>query len=53
MRTKKQLSIKMTVVAIVVGALGTIPKGLVKGLQVLKIRGQVATIQHFKDRPEY
>ena len=30
---------------IVIGALGTIPKGLVKGLKDLEIRGQVKTIQ--------
>ena len=29
----------------VIGALGTIPRRLVKGLEDLKIRGQVKTIQ--------
>ena len=34
----------MTVIPIVVGTLGTIPKGLVKGLKDLEIRGQVEVI---------
>ena len=33
------------VIPIVVSALGTISIGLVKGLEVLEIRGQVETIQ--------
>ena len=33
------------VIPIVVGALGTIPKGLVNGLEDLGIRGLVKTIQ--------
>ena len=36
---------KVTVIPIVVGALGTIPKGLVKGQEDLEINGQVETIQ--------
>ena len=36
---------KMAVMSIVVGALGTISRGLIKGLEELKIRGQVETIQ--------
>ena len=35
---------KMMIIPVVIGALGTIPKGLVKGLEDLKIRGQVKTI---------
>ena len=35
----------VTVIPIVIGALGTIPKGLAKGLEKLEIRGQVETIQ--------
>ena len=35
----------MTVIPIVVGALGTIIKGLVKGLEDLEIRGWLETIQ--------
>ena len=33
----------MRVIPIVIGALGTIPKGLVKGLEKLEIRGQMKT----------
>ena len=36
---------KMRVILIVVGALGTIPKGLVVGLEELEIRRQEQTIQ--------
>ena len=36
---------KVTMIPIVIGALGTIPKGLIKGLEDLEIRGQVTTIQ--------
>ena len=36
---------KMTVILIVIGALGLIFKGLEKGLEDLKIKGQVETIQ--------
>ena len=35
----------LTVIPIVIDALGTIPKSLVKGLEDLVIRGQVKTIQ--------
>ena len=42
---KKLRNMKMTAIPIVVGALGTIPKGLVMGLEDLEIRGQVETIQ--------
>ena len=35
---------KVTLIPIVVDTLGTIPKGLVKGLEDLEIRGQVETI---------
>ena len=35
----------ITVIPIVVGALGTIPKGLVKGLKDIEIREQVGAIQ--------
>ena len=40
----KLWNMKMTVIPIVIGALRTIPKGLVKGLEDLEIRGQVETI---------
>ena len=36
---------KMTVIPIVIGAIGRVTKRLVKELEVLKIRGQVVTIQ--------
>ena len=35
---------KVTVIPLVVGALRTIPKGLLKGLEYLKIGGQIETI---------
>ena len=36
---------KVTVIPILIGTLGIIPKGLVKGLEDLEIGGQVETIQ--------
>ena len=36
---------KVTVTPIVISALGTVSKGLVQGLENLKIRGQVEIIQ--------
>ena len=42
---KKIWIMKVTVIPIVIGELGTIPKGLVKGRKDLEIRGQVETIQ--------
>ena len=36
---------KVMVISVVIGALGTIPKGLIKRLEDLEIRGQVETIQ--------
>ena len=44
-RTQKLWNMKVTVIPIVTGVLGTIPKGLIKGLEDVKIRGQVETIQ--------
>ena len=38
-------NMKVAVIPIVTGALGTIPNGLVQGLEDLKITGQVETIQ--------
>ena len=35
----------MTIVPIVIGALGTITKGLLKGLEDLEVGGRVETIQ--------
>ena len=42
---KKQWNMKVTIVPIVIGALGTITKGLLKGLEDLEIGGRVETIQ--------
>ena len=42
---KKRRNMKVTLIPIVIGALGTIPKGLVKRLEDFEIRGQVETIQ--------
>ena len=42
---KKQWNIKVTIVPIVIGALGTITKGLLKGLEDLEVGGRVETIQ--------
>ena len=36
---------KVTIVPIMIGALGTIPKGLLKGLEDLEVGGRVETIQ--------
>ena len=33
------------VIPVVIGALGTVPKGLERGIEELKIRGQIETIQ--------
>ena len=42
---RKLLNIKVTVIPIVVVAMGTFLKGLEKGLEELQIRGQIETIQ--------
>ena len=42
---KKLWNMKVTFIPIVIGALGTITKGLVQGLEDLEIRGQVETIR--------
>ena len=42
---KKLLNMKVTIVPVVIGALGTITKGLLKGLEDLEIGGRVETIQ--------
>ena len=41
---KEQWSKTVTVIPIVIGALATIPKGLLKWLEDLEIKGQVETI---------
>ena len=42
---KRLWNMKVTIVPIVIGALGTVTKGLLKGLEDLEIGGQVKTIQ--------
>ena len=42
---KKLWNIKLTIVLIVIGALGTITKGLLKGLEDLEGGGRVETMQ--------
>ena len=42
---KKMWSMKGIIIPAVIGALGTVTKGLVKGLEDLEIRGRVETIQ--------
>ena len=42
---KKQWNMLVTIIPIVFGAFGTVAKGLLKGLEVLEIGGQVETIQ--------
>ena len=42
---KKLWNMKVTIVAIVIGAFGTITKGLSKGLEDLEVGGRVETIQ--------
>ena len=42
---KKLWKMKVTIVPIVIGAFGTITKGLLKGLEDLEVGGRVETIQ--------
>ena len=42
---KKLWNMKVTIVPIVIGALGTVTKGLLKGLEDLEVSGQVETIK--------
>ena len=42
---KKLRNLKVTFIQIVIGALGTITKGLLKGLEDLEVGGQGETIQ--------
>ena len=42
---KKVWNMKVTIVPIVIGVLGTVTKGLLKGLEVLEVGGRVETIQ--------
>ena len=45
MELKKLWNMKVRVIPIVIGALGTVTKGLVQGLEDLEMRGRVETIQ--------
>ena len=42
---KKLLNMKVTIIPIVIGAFGTVTKGLLKGLEDLEVGGRVETIQ--------
>ena len=42
---KKLWNMKVTIIPIVIGAFGTVTKGLLKGLEHLEVGGQVETIQ--------
>ena len=42
---KKLWNIQVTIISIVIGAFGTITKGLLKGLENLEVGGRVETIQ--------
>ena len=47
---------KVTVILIVISALGTVTKGLIQGRQYLEIIGRVeakSKLQHDSDQPEY
>ena len=44
-KLKKLWNMKVTIIPIVIGAFGTVTKGLLKGLEDLEIRGWVETIQ--------
>ena len=44
-KIQTSLNMKMTVIPIVIGALGTVTTGLVQGLEDLEITGGVKTIQ--------
>ena len=46
-------NMKVTVMPNVIGALRTVTKRLVQGLEELEIRERVETIQHCGDWPEY
>ena len=40
-----ELRVKVTVIPIIISALSTVNKGLIKGLEVLEIRGRLKNIQ--------
>ena len=49
---RKLWNIKVTVIPIVIDALGTVNNGLVQELEDLEIRGRVEKIQALLNRPE-
>ena len=49
---KKLWNMKVTIVPIVIGALGTISKGLLKGLEDLEVGEQVETIHRFAENSQ-
>ena len=44
LKKKKLWNMKVTVIPIVIGALGTVTKGLIKGVEDLGMRGRMETI---------
>ena len=50
---KKIRNMKVTIIPIVIGALGTVNKGLIKELEVLEIRGHHPKWQHYLDWLEH
>ena len=52
---KKLLNMKVTIIPIVIGAFGTVTKGLLKGLEDLEVGGRVdpSKRQRYWERPEY
>ena len=52
---KRLWNMKVTIATIVIGAFGTITKGLLNGLEDLEVGGRVDTIKllHYWERPEY
>ena len=44
-KLKKLWNMKVKIIPIVIGAFGTVTKGLLKGLEDLEVRGRVETIQ--------
>ena len=54
-KTNKLGNMKVTGIPIVIGAFGTVTKGLLKGLEDLKINDQwrPSKLQHYWEQPEY
>ena len=53
---KKQWNVKVTIIPIVIGAFGTVTKGLLKDLEELEVGDRVegpSKQQHYWKRPEY